>query len=759
MTDGDVPDGDESDATADEPAPERSNGPDDETDHSAATTDENGDERRAETDSAETFDDDGSSESSTVDPRDDGDGPGDGSDTSGDGSEDADQETGDQDRADGSEAGDEDSADWNEAAAQAAADAGPEDGDESTDESGEVSSGRDEADADEGTTDEADTGDSDVSDDEDGEDDVTEPSEELAKELIDEDSVTDMETMEPDPVDGTITSEDEFRTVEWDPEDEDENLDPAAHGDAGLPSEAGAGADSDDPADTDDTDGRPHGPREGQRGGQEAGQPPSRRRDPAELAGDDDGPTAAGVADGDAYRGDTPADEIDPDHAPDDQEMPLAVHVEEMVKRLGVIIVLMAGVSAVVFPFGEQIINTIWYAFLPGSFELCPTTSAVPWQPATIVTGVMGDVGAGPGVAMADAATIKPACPRVYAPLAVIFARLKVSTLAGFVIALPAFVYETYLFMRPGLFPRERRYYLAAVPTSLVLAAVGVAFAYLLVLPAIFTYFLYYSEGAVDIAFGLTQTFDLMVLMMGFFAAIFQIPLFMMLAIMMGVTSRQWLADRRLLFWAAFAGIAFIFNPDPTGMAPFIVAATMIVLFEGTLLLLSWTGSEGLLPSPRAVAARRPYAWVLAGLTGYLASSATLPDGYYEALPALVRGFIESNDLLGVTPLVVGGAIIAGYELAMFLLRRYLPIGKWRRRLFTGRVSLFRLRSPVWLLSLVIGYLTSPNPFLLDRAADVALEPTTAAALTVGLIVVFEVLLAVWRYLRPDEAERLPIEQ
>jgi sec-independent protein translocase protein TatC len=144
--------------------------------------------------------------------------------------------------------------------------------------------------------------------------------------------------------------------------------------------------------------------------------------------------------------------------------------------------------------------------------------------------------------------------------------------------------------MRPGLYPNERRYYLASVPTSLVLALVGVAFAYFLVLPFIFSYFLFYSQDVATIAFGLGDTFNLILLMMGLFAAIFQIPLFIMLAIMMGVTTRRWLASRRFYFWAGFAGVAFIFSPDPTGMAPFVVGLTMVLLFELTLLLLRWTG-------------------------------------------------------------------------------------------------------------------------------------------------------------------------
>ena len=249
-----------------------------------------------------------------------------------------------------------------------------------------------------------------------------------------------------------------------------------------------------------------------------------------------------------------------------DEEMPLADHIEEMVKRIGVVIVVMAVVSGVVFPFAERLINFLWFSYLPGSITQCP---------------------ANPDISQGGAA-----CARIYQPLALIFARLKVATLAGFVVALPVFVYETYLFMRPGLYPKERRYYLASVPTSLLLAAAGVAFAHFLVLPAIFTYFVYYSDGATVIAFGLTETFDLMVLMLGGFAIIFQIPLFVSLALMMGIVTRRWMAAKRLYFWGAFAGLAFLFSPDPTGMAPIIVAATMIALFEGTLLLAKWTGRE-----------------------------------------------------------------------------------------------------------------------------------------------------------------------
>jgi sec-independent protein translocase protein TatC len=281
----------------------------------------------------------------------------------------------------------------------------------------------------------------------------------------------------------------------------------------------------------------------------------------SQVAGQQDGtPTEANntTADGGQQ---TPTTGGGFEGAPDDEEMPLTVHIEEMLKRLAAVIVVMGGVSLIVFPVAPDLINWLWYSYLPGSPEACASGTAE-----------------------------STACPRVYHPLGLLFARIKVASLVGFVLALPVFVYQTYLFMRPGLYPHERRYYLAAVPTSLLLAFVGLAFSYFLVLPFIFTYFLFYSEDVAQIAFGLTETFDLILLMMGMFAAIFQIPLFIMLAIMMGVTTRDWLEEKRYYFWLGFAGFAFIFSPDPTGMAPFMVGITMVALYELTLLLLRWTG-------------------------------------------------------------------------------------------------------------------------------------------------------------------------
>ena len=235
-----------------------------------------------------------------------------------------------------------------------------------------------------------------------------------------------------------------------------------------------------------------------------------------------------------------------------DQEMPLADHIEEMMRRLGIVFLFAGIVTLVVYPLAAELINYLWATHIP------------------------------------NAAFNRP---RLYGPLEFILTKLKVAGLAGLLVGLPVFVYQTYRFMAPGLYPNERRYYLAAVPTSLVLGVAGVLFAHFLVLPFIFAYFTTYTTEAAVIAFGLQETFNLILIMMGWMAIIFQIPLFIMLAIMMGLVTREWLESKRLIFWGVFLAIAFVFSPDPTGMAPIIVTLTMVGLFEGTLALLRWTGN------------------------------------------------------------------------------------------------------------------------------------------------------------------------
>jgi sec-independent protein translocase protein TatC len=179
-------------------------------------------------------------------------------------------------------------------------------------------------------------------------------------------------------------------------------------------------------------------------------------------------------------------------------------------------------------------------------------------------------------------------------------------------------------------------------------------------------------------------------------------------------------------------------------MAPFLVAATMIGLFEGTLVVLRWTGRDSLAPNPDAWASARPYVWPLAAVAGYAVSSAPVPAGLYGRLPTPVTDGGVQLGVGGATPVVVGGRVLLAFEAVAWLARRSEASRRTRR-------TLARVRLPVWLTASVVGYLASPDPVALRVARDADVAATTAVALALGLVVVYEGTIAVSRYVRRGE--------
>jgi sec-independent protein translocase protein TatC len=164
-------------------------------------------------------------------------------------------------------------------------------------------------------------------------------------------------------------------------------------------------------------------------------------------------------------------------------------------------------------------------------------------------------------------------------------------------------------------------------------------------------------------------------------------------------------------------------------MAPLMVAVTMIGLFEGTLLLLKWTGTSSPVPTSEDLASRRPAAYALFALVGYVLSPAPVPTGYYGELPTALTGPLAD---IGFAPsILVGGGIIGLFELTAYLNKNYYGSATlWR--------GLRRVRLPVWAVAIVVGYLSTPDPTLFRLVDQVSLPATAAAGLALGLVVLFE---------------------
>jgi hypothetical protein len=75
---------------------------------------------------------------------------------------------------------------------------------------------------------------------------------------------------------------------------------------------------------------------------------------------------------------------------------------------------------------------------------------------------------------------------------------LKVTLMAAFLIALPYVLYQMWAFVAPGLYKHERRLMVPLIVSSMVFFLLGMAFAYFLVFPWVFAFFVSYTPTGVQ---------------------------------------------------------------------------------------------------------------------------------------------------------------------------------------------------------------------------------------------------------------------
>lgn len=120
---------------------------------------------------------------------------------------------------------------------------------------------------------------------------------------------------------------------------------------------------------------------------------------------------------------------------------------------------------------------------------------------------------------------------------------LKVSLMAGVVLASPVWLYQLWAFVAPGLHRHERKYAYAFVATGAPLFLGGAYFAYL-VLPTTAKVLIEFTPFGVDNLLPLDDLLDLVTRMVVVFGLSFELPLLLVLLNFSGV-----ITGRRMLGW------------------------------------------------------------------------------------------------------------------------------------------------------------------------------------------------------------------
>ena len=234
------------------------------------------------------------------------------------------------------------------------------------------------------------------------------------------------------------------------------------------------------------------------------------------------------------------------------RELTLLEHLRELRRRVFICVIAVLAGSAVSFAFYRQIIE--------------------------ILSRPASDLESGAGIELVFIEVTE-----------LLTTAVKVSFVAGFMLALPVILYQVIMFVAPGLTGRERRYLFFFLPAALLAFAAGVAFAYYVLTPPALRFLLGFSDVASPLI-RISNFVNLMVRLLFWMGVAFETPLVMYMLAQLGIVTAQQLSRFRRV-WVVLAFIlGAIITPtfDPVNQA--LVAGPLLVLYELGVLLAKVAG-------------------------------------------------------------------------------------------------------------------------------------------------------------------------
>ncbi len=163
------------------------------------------------------------------------------------------------------------------------------------------------------------------------------------------------------------------------------------------------------------------------------------------------------------------------------------------------------------------------------------------------------------------------------------FTPFKLAFLVAVFIDVPFILYQFWAFVAPGLYRHEKIMVLPLLLASTLLFYGGAAFAYFVVFPLVFGYLTSAAPEGVAVMTDITTYLDFVLAMFFAFGLSFEIPIFTIVLVWIGLITPQSLAEKRPYVIVGVFVIAMFLTP-PDALSQTLLAIPMWMLFEIGLL-------------------------------------------------------------------------------------------------------------------------------------------------------------------------------
>ena len=171
----------------------------------------------------------------------------------------------------------------------------------------------------------------------------------------------------------------------------------------------------------------------------------------------------------------------------------------------------------------------------------------------------------------------------VLSPQEYFFTELKAALFFGFIIAMPWVFIQLWHFISPGLYKHERRMLVLFVCAASFCFLLGTLFAYFLVFPPTFKFFLETLPAGVTGSYSISMLYGFAITLLLAFGVVFQTPIAVFLLVYFDLVPLETFTSyRRVVFVGAFIVGAILTPPDP--ITQIMLAIPTYLLFELGLL-------------------------------------------------------------------------------------------------------------------------------------------------------------------------------
>lgn len=183
---------------------------------------------------------------------------------------------------------------------------------------------------------------------------------------------------------------------------------------------------------------------------------------------------------------------------------------------------------------------------------------------------------------------------------------IQVCLYVGLIATVPMIIYQVYRFIMPAVREFSMRKALAFTVASLILAIIGVVFAYIVSLPAALYFLTNFNLYHIDPMLTIDSYFSFVMTYLVAGAILFQLPLLMIIIdSLTPQTPKKLLGYQRHIIVGSFV-VAAVISPTPDMLNQTLLASPLIIMYQLGIILIWLTGRRRRKEAARRVRANRP---------------------------------------------------------------------------------------------------------------------------------------------------------